>query len=159
MKMLNKIVVLLVVVAICSSCGFSKLAEQIEVKGLTNFELKGMTGLMVDAIVVNDSRYNIEMSEADVTFYLDSKKMVRLEQVGEALSPAESRSEVSMLWRLSGVDPRAISSFVSLLTKDNYDDITISYTTRFSTKGLSKRISQENVELTKFMAIFARDTK
>lgn len=159
MRILQKIFILFTVVAICSSCGFSKIAEQIEVKGVKNIELKGMTGLAVDAYVDNDSRYNIEMSEAVVELYHNSKKVVQMTQIGESLSPAQSQIYVPTVWRLSNINPRTIPSFVALLSKHDYDDITISYRARFSTKGLSKRISEENVDLTKFMAIFAKEEK
>lgn len=159
MKIFKKIFLVAIVAILCSSCGFSKIANQVEVKGISNFEMKGMTGLAFDAFIVNESPYNIEMSEAEVTLYQGSKKMVHLIQVGEGVSAKESRENVATLWRISSVDPRMISSFISRLSKRNFDDITISYTVRFSTKGVGRKFSQENIDLKKFIAIFAGDAK
>ncbi|MFI3248329.1 MAG: hypothetical protein R3Y39_04290 [Rikenellaceae bacterium] len=156
MRLLKSILVAVLALAVCSSCGLSKIAQQVEVEGFSKLDLKGMTGLQAAARVTNDSRYDIQMSEAEVTLYHNAKRAVTLTQVGEAISTAETRADVETLWKISGVDPRSISSFVSLLSDRELENMTISYSAKFSVKGLNKRISQENVELQKFMAIFAR---
>lgn len=155
MRWFRSIVVAIISLVICSSCGVSKIADQISVEGLTSLELKGMTGLQIGARVANDSRYNIQMSEAEVTFYHNEKRVVTLTQVGDVVSSAESRAEVMTLWKLSGVNPRSITSLIGQLKVRDIDDITLSYTAQFSVKGLKRRISHENVKLQNFIAIFA----
>lgn len=159
MRWLRSIVVAIISLVICSSCGVSKIADQISVEGLTSLELKGMTGLQIGARVANDSRFNIQMSEAEVTFYHNAKRAVTLTQVGDVVSSGESRSDIVTLWKISGVNPRSISSFIGLLKSRDIDDITISYTAQFSVKGLTRRISHENVKLQNFIAIFADSKK
>ncbi len=156
MKSFKYLFFALVVAIACSSCGVRKIADQVEVTRIAGLSLKGTTGLQVDFGVVNLSKYDITMSEADVTLYHKGKRVVTLTQVGETTSSSMSRGEVRTLWKFSGFDPRSISTYMSMLGGRVYDEMTISYSVRFSAKGIGKRISQENVDLQKFMAIFAK---
>lgn len=156
MKSLKYIFITLVVAIMCSSCGVRKIAEQVEVTRIAGLSLKGTTGLKVDLGVVNLSKYDITMSEAVITLYHKDKCAVTLTQVGDALSQSMHREEVGTLWKISGFDPRSLSTYMSLLGDQVYYEMKISFSARFSTKGISKRISQENVDLQNFMAIFAK---
>lgn len=156
MKLFKSIIVALLAIVICSSCGFRKIPEQIDIKGFTTLDLKGMTGLRADAYIVNDSRHEITMREGEVTLFYEDRRAILLTQVGEATLPALSEGDVKTLWKISNVDARAIPTLLSLLRSRDFNELEISYSARFSTKGMSRTISQENVNLQNFMTIFAK---
>lgn len=156
MKALKYIFITLLVAIVCSSCGVRKIPEQVEVTQITGLSLKGLTGLQVDLGVANLSKYDITMSEAIVTLYHHEKRIVTLTQVGESTSKTMTRGEVETLWKISGIDPRSISSYMTLLGDKVYDEMSISYSAHFQANNIGKRISQENIDLRNFMAIFAQ---
>ncbi|MFI3289797.1 MAG: hypothetical protein R3Y66_06635 [Rikenellaceae bacterium] len=156
MRALKSIIVAILTLVICSSCGVSNLSKKIEVQGLATLELKGMAGVKADVSVVNDSRHRIKMQEAEVTLYNNSQRVVVLTQVGETIIPAKSSEDLPTLWKISYINQRSIPTLMSSLGKKSFDGFSFDYTARFSTKGISRRISDENVDLQNFMAIFAK---
>ncbi len=139
-----------------TSCSFTKLEEQVEIKSLEGVSLKGFTAVELSVVVANDSRYRLMMDRAELELFMGGKPLMQLKQVGESVAEGRTDGVVSSLWRIEGVDPMTMLSQSSRLIKGDFKGVTLNYRARLSAGKLHRSLEGEGVDLEKFMTIFTK---
>lgn len=146
----------LIVALSFASCGVSKIEDQLTFGAVESVELKGLTGLKIGLEFKNDSRYNLALNEGVVKLNSDGRQVASLTQIGEAVACKKSRGVVTSLWRISGLNPIAMLTLVTRIQSGDVEDLRVEYSARISANGLSKRISQEEIDIREFVNKFAK---
>lgn len=154
-KLFRLFTLMLVASVALTSCGLSTIDEKISLGGLESVELKGLTGLQIEVSVDNKSRYTLELDESVVEVLSAGRQVAKLTQVGSAVIHKKSDKTVKSIWRISGINPIAMLTTFSQIKSGKAEEFTVNYSTRVSTKGINKKFSQNDVDLTKFINTFA----
>lgn len=139
-----------------SSCGFSKLDEQVKFISVESVEMKGLTGLQLEINIANSSRHTVELKEGVVEILSEGRQVAKLTQIGSAVSHKRNTEAVESLWRISGLNPIAMISTLSRLTSGEDKTLRLNYSALLSASGLSTRISEQDVDITNFINTFVK---
>lgn len=154
----TKIAIVIVMVMVATSCTYtqlSKASRDMQIVDITKVEIKGMSGLMVEVILRNDSKYMVTMEEATLALSLDGKAAANVSLVKSVESPAMSRERIKLLWRIESVKSAAIFSLGSKLSQRDLSGISIDINASLSTGGKPRTISRKNVDIEKLMTSLA----
>ncbi len=159
-KLKNIIVCIVALIAMamsgCMPIQMARLADNVDIIGVEQIELKGLTGLMIDVKVSNNSRLDISMNRASLTIIKGGEAIATLSQVGEATSLARTTESVSTVWRIESVNPLSLLSLSGRILNRDFSGITVDYSADLSAGKISRSISGKDVDLTNLMVIFAQ---
>lgn len=141
-----------------TSCGMANLAPikgLVEFEGVTNVELKGLSGIEITAKVKNNSEVELLLREGKITLRIDGSKAATLIQVGEIVSHPKSDEELMTLWRIEDIDPISMMALTARLMARDFTGMVASCSVYAQVDGAGTTISMRDIDLAQIMTIFA----
>lgn len=157
-KAIKTLLVSLLLCTLLSSCGLSRIGEQVEVKGVEEIGLKGFTALGLTIGYVNDSKYDLKLSDGVVDIFVDQRQIMTLRQADPITASRKSEGSIETLWRIEGANPLTMLAYSKRFMAKDFTGVTIDYSVELKANKLGKRFSGKDIDLTKFMTIFASET-
>ena len=137
----------------------AKLREKIRFEGIEQITPHGMSGVEVEVSVVNDTRHNITLEEAQLTLSYNRSKVLMLQLRDEVLLPKRFDGTLKISTRMKVHDPLSAMFVLSRLGSGRLDDMSVTIDAKVKAGPVRKNIFVADMELQKFLSNFAISTE
>ena len=137
----------------------AKLREKIRFEGIEQITPHGMSGVEVEVSVVNDTRHNITLEEAQLTLSYNRSKLLMLQLRDEVLLPKRFDGTLKISTRMKVHDPLSAMFVLSRLGSGRLDDMSVTIDAKVKAGPVRKNIFVADMELQKFLSNFAISTE
>ena len=137
----------------------AKLREKIRFEGIEQITPHGMSGVEVEVSVVNDTRHNITLEEAQLTLSYNRSKVLMLQLRDEVMLPKRFDGTLKISTRMKVHDPLSAMFVLSRLGSGRLDDMSVTIDAKVKAGPVRKNIFVADMELQKFLSNFAISTE
>ena len=137
----------------------AKLREKIRFEGIEQITPHGMSGVEVEVSVVNDTRHNITLEEAQLTLSYNRSKVLMLQLRDEVMLPKRFDGTLKISTRMKVHDPLSAMFVLSRLGSGRLDDMSVTIDAQVKAGPVRKNIFVADMELQKFLSNFAISTE
>lgn len=131
------------------------LTDGVEVLGLEACEFKGLTSFLFAVKLRSTTNTEYSMEGGEVVLLLARDTVAVMKQNGVATLAPHAEGVVESLWNIERIDPMNMMLLSMQMAKQDYKGMNISYRVIFREGRKSREMSKKNLDLEKFMSIFA----
>lgn len=155
MKSIKRVILALTVALLAASCGVAKIAksyDQLELLGITDVSMKGLTGVQVTCRVSNSSKYNYVIDSSHAKLMHNGEVIAHLTQVGESVAYAYGTNLTHSTWKIEKMDPINTILLTARAAKMDFSGMTLDAGLTIRVDGSKLKLSRKGIDLDKLMA-------
>ncbi|MFI3328840.1 MAG: hypothetical protein SNH79_00860 [Rikenellaceae bacterium] len=154
-KIFKTLALALLIALSTTSCGITKIVkshDKLAFLGVTDINMKGLTGVRVTCRVSNDSRYNYTIDGCHAKLMHKGKVIAHLTQIGESTAYAHGTNLTHSTWKIEKIDPINTILLTARAAKMDFSDMTLDAGLTIRIDGSKLKVSRKNISLAEVMS-------